>query len=133
MLYTTIGGQRRLRIHNLSLNCSSQLSELYKSCETDALINFFAKSGKNPPPQVCRHCPRPSLRPLPLSHSIPRHPEPAREEREGDPGQPDGSHAGLLSQELRQPVGGQPGERRHSSQLSRWVVWIAALIALPRS
>lgn len=46
LLYTTISGQRRLRIHNLSLNCSSQLSELYKSCETDSLINFFAKSGK---------------------------------------------------------------------------------------
>uniref|UniRef100_A0A3Q3BQJ6 SEC24 homolog D, COPII coat complex component n=1 Tax=Haplochromis burtoni TaxID=8153 RepID=A0A3Q3BQJ6_HAPBU len=45
LLYTTIGGQRRLRIHNLSLNCSSQLSELYKSCETDSLINFFAKSA----------------------------------------------------------------------------------------
>ncbi|XP_003967017.2 protein transport protein Sec24D [Takifugu rubripes] len=45
LLYTTIGGQRRLRVHNLSLNCSSQLSELYKSCETDALINFFAKSA----------------------------------------------------------------------------------------
>lgn len=48
MLYTTISGQRRLRIHNLSLNCSSQLSELYKSCETDSLINFFAKSGDCP-------------------------------------------------------------------------------------
>lgn len=46
LLYTSVSGQRRLRIHNLSLNCSSQLSELYKSCETDALINFFAKSGK---------------------------------------------------------------------------------------
>lgn len=46
VLYTSVGGQRRLRVHNLSLNCSSQLSELYKSCETDALINFFAKSGK---------------------------------------------------------------------------------------
>uniref|UniRef100_A0A8D2INT1 SEC24 homolog D, COPII coat complex component n=1 Tax=Urocitellus parryii TaxID=9999 RepID=A0A8D2INT1_UROPR len=45
VLYTTIGGQRRLRIHNLGLNCSSQLADLYKSCETDALINFFAKSG----------------------------------------------------------------------------------------
>ncbi|XP_075891540.1 protein transport protein Sec24D isoform X2 [Nelusetta ayraudi] len=45
LLYTTVGGQRRLRIHNLSLNCSSQLSELYKSCETDSLINFFAKSA----------------------------------------------------------------------------------------
>lgn len=48
LLYTTISGQRRLRIHNLSLNCSSQLSELYKSCETDSLINFFAKSGQFP-------------------------------------------------------------------------------------
>lgn len=47
LLYTTIGGQRRLRIHNISLNCSSQLSELYKSCETDSLINFFAKSGED--------------------------------------------------------------------------------------
>ncbi|XP_070849199.1 protein transport protein Sec24D [Chaetodon trifascialis] len=45
LLYTTTSGQRRLRIHNLSLNCSSQLSELYKSCETDSLINFFAKSA----------------------------------------------------------------------------------------
>ncbi|XP_030635801.1 protein transport protein Sec24D [Chanos chanos] len=45
LLYTTISGQRRLRIHNLSLNCSSQLADLYKSCETDALINFFAKSA----------------------------------------------------------------------------------------
>lgn len=45
VLYTTIGGQRRLRIHNLALNCSTQLADLYKSCETDALINFFAKSG----------------------------------------------------------------------------------------
>ncbi|KAK7909734.1 hypothetical protein WMY93_014418 [Mugilogobius chulae] len=45
LLYTTLGGQRRLRIHNLSLNCTSQLSNLYKSCETDSLINFFAKSA----------------------------------------------------------------------------------------
>lgn len=45
VLYTTVGGQRRLRIHNLGLSCSSQLADLYKSCETDALINFFAKSA----------------------------------------------------------------------------------------
>ncbi|XP_008324751.1 protein transport protein Sec24D isoform X2 [Cynoglossus semilaevis] len=45
LLYTNISGQRRLRIHNLSLNCSTQLSELYKNCETDSLINFFAKSA----------------------------------------------------------------------------------------
>ncbi|KAJ8271372.1 hypothetical protein COCON_G00102310 [Conger conger] len=45
LLYTTVGGQRRLRIHNLGLACSTQLADLYKSCETDALINFFAKSA----------------------------------------------------------------------------------------
>ncbi|XP_037062947.1 protein transport protein Sec24D isoform X4 [Peromyscus leucopus] len=45
VLYTTISGQRRLRIHNLALNCSTQLADLYKSCETDALVNFFAKSA----------------------------------------------------------------------------------------
>ncbi|XP_036306070.1 protein transport protein Sec24D [Pipistrellus kuhlii] len=45
VLYTTIGGQRRLRIHNLALSCSAQLADVYKSCETDALVNFFAKSA----------------------------------------------------------------------------------------
>ncbi|KAM4808851.1 protein transport protein Sec24D [Rhinophrynus dorsalis] len=45
LLYTTINGQRRLLIHNISLSCSPQLADLYKSCETDALINFFAKSA----------------------------------------------------------------------------------------
>ncbi|XP_034020581.1 protein transport protein Sec24D [Thalassophryne amazonica] len=45
LLYTTVGGQRRLRIHNLSLNCTSQLLELYKNSETDSLVNFFAKSA----------------------------------------------------------------------------------------
>uniref|UniRef100_A0A8C9VN13 SEC24 homolog D, COPII coat complex component n=1 Tax=Scleropages formosus TaxID=113540 RepID=A0A8C9VN13_SCLFO len=44
LLYTSVGGQRRLRIHNLSLSCSSQLADLYKSCETDALVNFFANA-----------------------------------------------------------------------------------------
>ncbi|XP_063166490.1 protein transport protein Sec24D isoform X2 [Candoia aspera] len=45
VLYTSTTGQRRLRIHNIGLNCSSQLADVYKSCETDALVNFFAKSA----------------------------------------------------------------------------------------
>ncbi|KAJ7327018.1 hypothetical protein JRQ81_016777 [Phrynocephalus forsythii] len=45
VLYTSISGQRRLRVHNIGLNCSSQLADVYKSCETDSLINFFAKSA----------------------------------------------------------------------------------------
>ncbi|KAJ7397440.1 SEC24 D, COPII coat complex component [Pitangus sulphuratus] len=51
LLYTTVSGQRRIRIHNIGLNCSAQLADVYRTCETDALINFFAKSGgaKNQP------------------------------------------------------------------------------------
>ncbi|KAJ6668807.1 hypothetical protein lerEdw1_012291 [Lerista edwardsae] len=45
VLYTSMSGQRRLRIHNIGLNCSSQLADVYKSSETDALINFFVKSA----------------------------------------------------------------------------------------
>ncbi|KAL8202448.1 UNVERIFIED_CONTAM: Protein transport protein Sec24C [Gekko kuhli] len=43
VLYTSCVGQRRLRIHNLSLNCCTQLADLYRNCETDTLINFLAK------------------------------------------------------------------------------------------
>ncbi|XP_062495810.1 protein transport protein Sec24C isoform X2 [Pezoporus occidentalis] len=43
LLYTSCTGQRRLRIHNLSLNCCTQLADLYRNCETDTLINYLAK------------------------------------------------------------------------------------------
>ncbi|XP_035256810.1 LOW QUALITY PROTEIN: protein transport protein Sec24C-like [Anguilla anguilla] len=43
VLYTSCTGQRRLRVHNLALNCCSQLADLYRNCETDTLINFFTK------------------------------------------------------------------------------------------
>nr|KAF6322831.1 SEC24-like protein C, COPII coat complex component [Pipistrellus kuhlii] len=43
LLYTSCGGQRRLRIHNLALNCCTQLADLYRNCETDTLINYMAK------------------------------------------------------------------------------------------
>uniref|UniRef100_A0A8C5QY36 Protein transport protein Sec24C n=1 Tax=Leptobrachium leishanense TaxID=445787 RepID=A0A8C5QY36_9ANUR len=43
VLYTSCGGERRLRIHNMSLSCCTQLADLYRNCETDTLINFFAK------------------------------------------------------------------------------------------
>ncbi|XP_063817407.1 protein transport protein Sec24C isoform X2 [Pseudophryne corroboree] len=43
ILYTSCGGQRRLRIHNMALNCCTQLPDLYRNCETDTLINYFAK------------------------------------------------------------------------------------------
>ncbi|XP_051968721.1 protein transport protein Sec24C-like isoform X3 [Xyrauchen texanus] len=43
VLYTSCNGQRRLRIHNMAVNCCSQLADLYRNCETDTIINFFAK------------------------------------------------------------------------------------------
>ncbi|OCT71908.1 protein transport protein Sec24C isoform X4 [Xenopus laevis] len=43
VLYTSCGGQRRLRVHNMALNCCTQLADLYRNCETDSLINYFAK------------------------------------------------------------------------------------------
>lgn len=57
LLYTSCSGQRRLRIMNLSLKTCSQMTDLYRSCELDALINFFAKQCtfkllENPPKAV---------------------------------------------------------------------------------
>ncbi|MFT7817165.1 protein transport protein Sec24C-like isoform X3 [Arapaima gigas] len=43
VLYTSCSGQRRLRVHNLSVNCCTQLADLYRHCETDAIISYFAK------------------------------------------------------------------------------------------
>ncbi|XP_012518725.1 PREDICTED: protein transport protein Sec24C isoform X3 [Propithecus coquereli] len=43
LLYTSCAGQRRLRIHNLALNCCTQLADMYRNCETDTLINYMAK------------------------------------------------------------------------------------------
>ncbi|GFS08347.1 transport protein Sec24C [Elysia marginata] len=45
VLYTSISGQRRLRCHNLSLNCCAQMADLFRSCELDVLVNFFAKQA----------------------------------------------------------------------------------------
>ncbi|XP_034948531.1 protein transport protein Sec24D [Chelonus insularis] len=45
LLYTSCGGVRRLRINNLSLRASSQMTELYRACDPDAVINFFAKQS----------------------------------------------------------------------------------------
>lgn len=46
LLYTSCGGVRRLRIINLSLKNSSQMAELYRACDLDAIVNFFSKQSK---------------------------------------------------------------------------------------
>jgi len=45
LLYTSVGGQRRLRLHNLSLSVCNQLSDVYRCSETDAIINHIAKKS----------------------------------------------------------------------------------------
>ncbi|KDR14171.1 protein transport protein Sec24C-like [Zootermopsis nevadensis] len=43
LLYTSCGGQRRIRILNLSLKTCTQMSDLYRCCDLDTIINFIAK------------------------------------------------------------------------------------------
>lgn len=43
VLYTSIGGQRRLRVLNLALNTCVQMSELFRCCDLDAVVLFLGK------------------------------------------------------------------------------------------
>lgn len=43
LLYTSLSGQRRIRLHNLSLSVCTQYSQMFSSCELDSLINYIAK------------------------------------------------------------------------------------------
>nr|CAD7393436.1 unnamed protein product [Timema cristinae] len=43
LLYTSCGGQRRLRVINLGLKTCSQMADLYRSCDLDTVVNFFSK------------------------------------------------------------------------------------------
>ncbi|XP_022110679.1 protein transport protein Sec24C-like isoform X2 [Acanthaster planci] len=45
LLYTSVSGQRRLRIINQSYNCCLQMADMYRNCEMDAIINFLAKQA----------------------------------------------------------------------------------------
>lgn len=43
ILYTSISGQRRLRVLNAAYNCCTQMADLFRSCELDVLINVSAR------------------------------------------------------------------------------------------
>jgi protein transport protein SEC24 len=43
LLYTSLSGQRRIRIHNLSLSVCNQYSQMFSTCELDTLLNYVAK------------------------------------------------------------------------------------------
>lgn len=105
MLYTSCGGQRRLRVHNMAVSCCSQLADLYRNCETDTIINYFSKYGEGPAPS-CLH---PGGLPAQacvsvVCRSVPWRPQQPHQGRAGHPGQPVCSDPGLLQEELCESV-----------------------------
>jgi protein transport protein SEC24 len=45
LLYTSCGGQRRLRIINLALKTCTQIADVFRNCDLDTIVNFFSKQG----------------------------------------------------------------------------------------
>lgn len=45
LLYTSCSGQRRLRVLNLALRVTTTIAEVFKSCDLDAMMLFFAKQA----------------------------------------------------------------------------------------
>jgi protein transport protein SEC24 len=43
LLYTSVSGQRRIRVHNTSLNVCTQYSHLFSACDFETLFNYMAK------------------------------------------------------------------------------------------
>lgn len=46
LLYTTVTGQRRVRIHNLQLPVSSDISTLFRQADLETSINLVSKRSK---------------------------------------------------------------------------------------
>ena len=44
-MFTSVGGQRRLRVVNLSLSVCSQMADLYRSCDLDTIMNLMMKQS----------------------------------------------------------------------------------------
>jgi protein transport protein SEC24 len=42
MLYTTASGKRRIRVHNISVNCSLTLPNLFRGADLDSILNVYA-------------------------------------------------------------------------------------------
>lgn len=43
VLYTSVGGQRRLRVLNLALRTCNQMAELFRCCDLDVIVLYYAK------------------------------------------------------------------------------------------
>lgn len=46
LLYTTRQGQRRVRVHNLSIPVTTTVGATFKQADFDTSINFIAKRGR---------------------------------------------------------------------------------------
>ena len=46
LLYTSVSGQRRLRVHNLAFSTCTQLSDLFRCSEMDTFVNVASKQGE---------------------------------------------------------------------------------------
>ncbi|XP_077250435.1 protein transport protein SEC24 C-like [Tasmannia lanceolata] len=55
LLYTTVYGQRRIRIHTLSLPCTTVLSNLFRSADLDTQFTCFLKQAGNEIPTTPRY------------------------------------------------------------------------------
>uniref|UniRef100_A0AAF5CSM4 PDZ domain-containing protein n=1 Tax=Strongyloides stercoralis TaxID=6248 RepID=A0AAF5CSM4_STRER len=47
LLYTSVSGERRICIHNISLNTTNNYSEVYKKINNDTLITYLYKYGES--------------------------------------------------------------------------------------
>ena len=47
VLYTSVSGQRRLRIINTAFNVCQQLADMFRNCELDVMVNYMAKQGQH--------------------------------------------------------------------------------------
>lgn len=45
LLYTSVSGQRRLRVLNLALRATTTIADVFKCCDLDAMMLFFAKQA----------------------------------------------------------------------------------------
>lgn len=59
LLYTSCGGQRRLRVFNLSLSVARQISDILRKTDLETLVNYLGKEAvvrllETSPSEVCK-------------------------------------------------------------------------------
>ena len=47
LVYTTSYGRRLMRVHNLMVSCSSQVTQIFRNADVDAVVNFITRGCKS--------------------------------------------------------------------------------------